>query len=318
MTNTNRLKMVYNDNQVIMDAGFTMQSNYILPVLSRMVDEGLLLVSGQTVIQAILSFKHTEDNPYPTRDTLARLLGKSVSYIRKALKSISDAGLLLYEKSGRNNTYNFKPFFSLLERFITEFRTKKNFTIKIKDLMLFTKGNKEEKDFSWTEDIKEEEVAEVTEEVIEEEIVEVSLPDKIVTVLKSNNICNEGIEAVTIKYTAYKDKLDEKLFMQKISASAGKKNFIAFFNTCIDNAYINDEKPMEKTASNNQNNSGKVEMIPEWFNKEYGIDAKNKPKEVQPVSEISISERREKLRLSMQKTSSVGMDKANTFGGGTL
>src|SRR5690606_27041655 len=116
MTNENKqLKAVYNGNETIINAGFTMQSNYVLPVLARMVKEKILLQSGMDVVQAILSFKHTEDNPFPSRETLALYLGKGIDYVKKALKSIKEAGILPTKKAGRKNTYDFKPFFALLE-----------------------------------------------------------------------------------------------------------------------------------------------------------------------------------------------------------
>src|SRR5699024_664821 len=155
MTNSNnkRLQMVYNNNQVIMDAGYTMQSNYILPVLSRMVDEKIINISAQTVVQTILTYKHTEDNPFPSRDEIALRLGKSISYVKKALSSIYNAGILIAEKKekdARGNTYNFAPFFALVEKFIIEFKEKKNIAVKIKDLIDTHIVNKPVESFEWS------------------------------------------------------------------------------------------------------------------------------------------------------------------------
>src|SRR5699024_8754092 len=166
----NRLTMVYNNNEVITGAGFTMQSNYILPLLARMVDEGIINNSAQTVVQTILQYKHTEENPFPSRDEVARMLGRTVSYVKKALSSIKNAGILLIEKVGRKNTYNFKPFFDLLEKFIVEFKDNKNTDIKIADLLNINVQKEEEQDFSWSEDYKDTGKNIVSEDVQEETV----------------------------------------------------------------------------------------------------------------------------------------------------
>jgi hypothetical protein len=278
MTNEKtQLQKVYNNNERIINAGFMMQSNYILPVLSRMKGEGLINDAGATVVQAILSFKHTEENPFPTRETIAMYLGKGIDYVKKALKSIKKSGVLAIEKSGRKSTYNFKPFFALIEKFIVEFKEKKNFAVKITDLLKAKVQPKEEKDFSWSEEYNSEKevvAAEPTEEV-QEEVEEVvpSLPEGIAKVAEVYNVDTKGMEAIEKAYNAYSDKLHDNIFIEKITASVGKNGFANYFTKCITNAFINNEQPEQAAApkSSNKGYNRKVvreEQVPEWLNNE--------------------------------------------------
>lgn len=273
-TTNNRLNMVYNGNETIMNAGFTMKSNFALPLLSRMVDEGLINHSASTVVQTILQYKHTEDNPFPSRDEIARLLGKSVSYVKKALNSIKDAGVLAIEKAGRNNTYSFKPFFSLLEKFIVEYKDNKNYKVKISELLNVSVQKKEEQDFSWSENytgekevIKDEEVSEFS---VEEKEDDIQLPEEIMNTALHNEVNDTGMKAIEKAYNTYSGKIDDIIFMEKISYASYKDNFINYFNTCIANAYINKEQPKQKSSKqkgypNNNIKQTNKEVIPEWF-----------------------------------------------------
>jgi hypothetical protein len=278
MTESNKLLAVYNGSEKIAANGFTMQSNYVLPVLARMVNEGLLLQSGADVIQAILTFKHTEENPFPSREGIALLLGKGVDYVKKALKSIKASGIIKIVKAGRKNTYDFKPFFALLEKFIVEFKEKKNHAVKIADLLKVKLQKKSEKDFSWSEEYtgEDQEIVPVEEEVQEEEVLKVNLPKLISDTLKVYGIDSEGVQAVEQAYTLYAGKVDDKLFVEKIVASRGKKNFANYFTTCITSAYTTGEKPKVAAVQEPKNSkhpyTGKkpvrTEIVPDWLEKQ--------------------------------------------------
>lgn len=290
MNENKKIMEVYNNSEIITGAGYTMKSNYIVPMLSRMVDEGIINNSAETVVQLILQYKHGEENPFPSRNEIARVLGKSVSYVKKALKSIKDAGILAIEKAGRKNTYSFKPFFTLLEKFIVELKQNGNYEVKISDLLNVKVQKKEEHDFSWSENytgekeiVAEEPKKEVVDKGQPEEVV--VLPEKLTALLKSNEVDDEGINFVEKKYTAYKDALHVDVFAEKINASVGKTNFIKFFRTCIDNAYINNEQPKQVPSKNNyQNNQSKQptrkEIVPDWF------EDRDKPKKRATMEEL--------------------------------
>lgn len=299
-TNT-KLKEVYNDSEIIAGSGFTMKSNYILPLVSRMIDEGIINNSAGTVVQMVLQYKHDKENPFPSREELARVLGKSVSYVKKALKSIKDAGILAIEKSGRSNTYSFKPFFALLEKFIVEMKQNKNFDVLISDLLnikIQKKEEKEEHDFSWSENYSSEKeiVAEEKEEVKDdsekpEETEEIVLPEKLNTLLKANSVGKEGIEEVKNMYNAYKDRVHEDVFADKIIASVGKNNFSIYFNKCLNNAYRNSEQPKQVQTKSNYQKQGKEEVQPDWFEKDYSVkntdEPKQKPKQLTEEEKIA-------------------------------
>jgi hypothetical protein len=313
-----QLKAVYNGSETIINAGFTMQSNFVVPVLNRMKLEELINDAGATVVQAILSFKHTEACPYPTTKTIASYLGTGEDYVKKALKSIRKSGILIIkkvinEKTGkesRNSKYDFAPFFALIEKFIVEFKHKKNIAVKIADLLKVKVQKKvkikkkETKDFSWSENYDSETevvVEKVIEEVAEEVVVPV-LPEKLQKLLEANKVSEAGILAVETKYTAYAGEVDDKIFVQKILASVGKDNFISFFNKCIDNAYVNGEKPQETApASKGYAPKGKVtrtELLPDWFD-EYEKESKQpEPKKVIISEELAEKKRRIEEKLA--------------------
>jgi biotin operon repressor len=263
-----QLEKVYNGNETIINAGFTMQSNYIVPLLSRMVDEGLLNQAGYTLVQTILSYKHTEENPFPSREELARLLGKSVEYVKKGLKSIKEAGILAIVKMGRRNTYDFKPFFALLEKFIIELKEKNNYTVKVSELLNVKVEKKEEKDFSWTEQYKNNKNEIVPVEPVQEE-VGATLPEELKKVLNVYEVDVEGVKAVEKAYNEYKGKLDIAIFAEKIVASVGKKDFVKYFNKCITNAYTSGEKPKQVHTQNEYAPNGRriirKEVTPDWL-----------------------------------------------------
>lgn len=268
----NRLHLIYNGNEKIMNAGFTMQSRYILPVLARMVEEGIIIQSAKDVIQAIFSYKHTEANPYPSRKEIACYLGKSESYVKKALKSIKDAGILIFEKVGRKSTYNFKPFFSLLEKFIIEFKDKKNVKVKIADLLnikVVKKSKSSDKLQKIHEKYKVEKTIEKIETVQEEQQPveeKVVLPEPIKRAIKVYSVDASGIEAIEKSYAMYKDELDVRIFVDKIIASTDKSKFAEYYTKCINNAYINGEVPSESKKGNKK--PIRDEKLPEWFNEE--------------------------------------------------
>lgn len=294
------IEKIYNGREIIINAGFTMQSNYIVPLLSRMVDEGLLNQAGYTLVQAILSYKHTEENPFPSREELARLLGKSLEYVKKGLKAIKQAGIILIEKVGRRNTYNFKPFFTLLEKFIIEFKEKKNYDVKISELLNIKVEKKvektEEKDFSWAEQYKDNQKEAVPSEPVQEvepvkeEVKEVgsTLPEELKKVLTVHGVDSEGVKAVEIAYNEYKDKLEVAVFAEKIIASVGKKDFSSYFNVCITNAYINGEKPKQVYTQNEYTPNGRItirkEAEPDWmkgfFKERFGEEKETSSEEV--------------------------------------
>jgi DNA-binding MarR family transcriptional regulator len=264
MNENKKLNLIYNNNSVIVSAGFTMKSNYIVPLLSRMVDEGLINKSAETVVQFILQYKHGAENPFPSRDEIARVLGKSVSYVKKALKSIKDAGILFIEKVGRKNTYNFKPFFALLEKFIVEIKEKHNYDVKISELLNVKVDKKEDQDFSWTEnyDSEKETASEETAEEKEEGKTEdqsekviptiEKLPESIQKVIKLYNIDEKGIVAICEAYNTYGKELPEKVYIDKILCSVGKNSFENYFKACIVNASSNNEQSKQINQSKQQ------------------------------------------------------------------
>lgn len=283
-----QLKAVYNGSEVIISSGFTMQSNYVLPVLTRMIDEKLINKAGAEVVQAILSFKHTEEMPYPTRETVAELLGKTVDYVKKALKSIKETGILAVVKSGRKSKYDFKPFFALLEKFIVEFKQKKNKEVKISDLLKMKAVKKEAKDFNWSEEYKDAEKEVVpTEDVQEEGASEASepvvLPEELTKVMEVYGITSEGVQAVQNAYTAYSGKLEVAVFVEKIVASKDKKNFVNYFEKCITTAYVNGEQPsqapVQQTGSSYANSFRtpvRTEKLPEWLEENKRVEEAKK------------------------------------------
>jgi DNA-binding transcriptional ArsR family regulator len=276
--NNKQLMKVYNGNEVIAGAGFTMQSNYIVPLLTRMKNEGLISASGSTLIQTILSYKHTEENPYPSIELLMQVLDYSKSTVKKGLASIKDTGLVPVVKQGRKNTYDFTPFFELLTKFIEEFK-KKNFVVKVADLIKKkVVRKKSETDFSKLKKGEETVIIdtnEATEEEVIEEAVVPALPEKIEKVLLANKVSEQDQEAVAELYAIYSGDLDDRLFIQKIVTSAQKKNFIKFFSTCITNAYANNEQPQEAPVQSPYKSKGtskptRTEMLPNWFDGETG------------------------------------------------
>jgi hypothetical protein len=294
-----RLNLVYNNSEVIINAGFTMQSNYIVPMLSRMIDEGIINYSAQTLVQTILSYKHTEENPFPSRDELARVLGKSVSYVKKGLKSITEAGILAIEKAGRKNTYSFKPFFALLEKFIIEYKQNKNYDVKIADLMNVKVQKKEAGSFEWSEEYageKEIVPAEETESPVEEVVEEVVpvLPEEISKVTEVYGVDAEGIEAIEKAYTAYSGKLKDAVFIEKIIASVGKKGFVNYFNRCITTAYTNNEQPKQAPVQKGgyaphhdmTRKPIRKEILPEWMDENYDAEEARKKNEKQKREEL--------------------------------
>jgi biotin operon repressor len=297
-----QLEKVYNGSEVIINAGFTMQSNYIVPLLSRMVDEGLINQAGYTLVQTILSYKHTEENPFPSREELARLLGKSVEYVKKGLKSIKEAGILAIVKMGRRNTYDFKPFFTLLEKFIVELKEKNNYNVKISELLNVKVEKKEEKDFSWTEQYKNNKKEVVPAEPVQEEVKEEvgsTLPEELKKVLNVHEIDSEGVKAVEIAYNEYKDKLEIAVFAEKIVASVDKKDFVKYFNKCITNAFVNGEKPKQVSKQNDYAPNGmkiiRREAKPYWFDKYENMyfgetEKQEEPKEEHKTIEQEIAE----------------------------
>lgn len=276
-----RLAKVYNGNIKIMEAGFTMLSNYINPLLARMVDEKILTPSAQTIIPVILSYKHTENNPFPSREELGRLLDKSVKAIGNALKAVTDSGILAIKKVGRKNTYDFTPLFDLLEKFIIEMVDKKNYKVKIADLMK-VKVVKKKKSTTDFDEVKKKasekelvpaEGEEVPVESVEEEKEpEVVLPEEIKKVILAYGIDEAGQEAIGQAYSAYGEHLDVKVFIDKIVASAMKKDFVNYFMKCITNAYKNDEQPQETPVQKQKEgfapNGRKIvrkEVVPMWL-----------------------------------------------------
>ncbi|CDQ21695.1 hypothetical protein [Halobacillus karajensis] len=268
----NNIQKVYNGKNTIIDAGFTMKSNYILPMLTRMVDEKIITRASKDVIQIILQYKHTEKAPFPSYDQIAEMLNKSNVWVKKAVQAIKKAGVLFVTNPKKVNTYDFSPLFELLEKFIVEFVHNENKSVKVLDLMKkkFVQPKKEN-DFSWTEEYKEDQQdqEDVQEEKPEPEVV---LPTKIRKLIEVNGVSEEGIEAIKKSYASYSGELDDKIFMDKISVSSSKKNFVAYYKKCIDSAYVNGEQPTEEPeqqpAPKKQTES--TEVIPTWFGNENG------------------------------------------------
>ncbi|MDF2010207.1 hypothetical protein [Priestia megaterium] len=280
-TTNSRLSMVYNGNTTIIEAGFTMTSRYLNPLLARMVDEKIITPSAQTLVQIIFSYKHTEDNPFPSREELGRTLNKSVKAIGNALKAVTDSGILAIKKVGRKNTYDFTPLFNLLEKYIIEYVEKKNYKVKIADLMKVKVVRKKKSTTDFDEVKKkasEKELVptEVEEEVEEKQKPEVVLPEEINAVIQAYGIDEVGKETIVQAYSAYGEKLDVKVFIDKIIASAMKKEFNNYFMTCITNAFKNDEQPQEAPVQQKQKegyapNGKKIvrkEVKPEWLDEE--------------------------------------------------
>lgn len=284
-SNNVQLNKLYNGNQTIVNSPYTMQSNLLVPMLARMVNEKLIPQKSMDVIQAILSFKHTESNPFPTYKTIARLLGKSEIYVRQAVAAIKKIGILGVKKGKEklNNEYDFTPFFELLEKFIIKYNESKDGVIKVADLLKMKVVKKsEKKDFSWSEKYKDEEKevvptepAETVEDASEEaeEVPEVTLPDDINKVLTAYSVQPEGVQAVKNAYVAFSGKLVNEIFIEKIMASLDKKDFVNYFTKCITTAYTSNEQPKQQQPVQQPNtfkpaysrNKAKSEVTPEWF-----------------------------------------------------
>ncbi len=299
----NQIEKVYNGNEIIATSGFTMQSNYILPLLNRMVNEKIIVQAAATLVQAILTYKHTEENPYPSREELARFLGVSVSYVKKGLASIKEAGILSIVKSGRKNTYSFKSFFTLLEKFIIEYKKKKNYGVKIAELLKIkvVKKETEEDQFQWAEEYAgEKEIVPAAVPAEETEESETTLPEEINRVVEAYGISSEGVKAIQQSYAAYGDKLDKKVFIEKIVASLEKKDFVKYYNTCITSAFVAGEKPtiQRKPAVTGGKKFVREEAIPEWMQTK-----EDKPVQrttAERISELTTLEQIEEERKQVQ------------------
>ena len=288
-----QLNAVYNGNQTIIEAGFGMVSNYIVPMLNRMRLEKILTTSACAVVQTILSHKHTAKNPFPARETIAEMLGIDIETVSKALKSIRKAGILnilkvIDEKTGlekKNNMYDFKPFFAVLEKFIIEFKYNKNKDVKIADLMSIQVEKKEcKRDFSAIKPAPSVAVQDAPQAV--EEVPVVVLPEVISNTLNTLQINAEGIQAVQTAYTKLGAEVSAEMFVEKIVASKAKKNFTSYFTICIQNAYNNKEVVAPKSSGGRK--VTREETKPEWFDK--AQDAKRNPTKELTIEEMTFEQ----------------------------
>lgn len=279
-----QLHAVYNGNETIINSGFTMMSNYVVPVLNRLKVEGIITESALVVMQSIFSFKHTEANPYPTFSKIAKHLGYKEVTVKSAVASIKKAGILGVSKmvdkvtgrTLRNNEYDFTPFFNLVEKFIVEFVQNNNADVKISDLLgvIIKKKKKSTKDFSSIEKVETEVTKTTPSETLQdapqaiEEEPQPTLPDSILNAISACKIDAEGISAIE---TAYAMKmLDDSVIISKIFASKESKKFASYFNVCIRKAIENKEKPEDTPAPNNAGQpyykkSTREDIEPEWW-----------------------------------------------------
>lgn len=266
-----RLGLVYNNNKEIMEAGFTMQSKYLLPLLSRLVDAKLISNFACNVIQTILTYKHTEEMPFPSYGEIARMLNKSEIYVKQAMALIKKSRILGVLKAGRKNVYDFNPLFSLLSKFIVEFKDNNNHSVSVVDLLASEPVVAPVEAVEPTPEPTPAPEEVPVEEPVVAEPVKKQLPDKIFNLLVSNNLTKDDIITVESKYSAYSSDLDDKIFIQKIMASVLKKDFVGYFSKCIDNAYVSGEKPKEEQPMKQQYKPaykakpGYVEQKPSWF-----------------------------------------------------
>ena len=274
MVENKKILEVYNNSEVIAGSGYTMKNNYIVPLVERMIAEKIIKRKAGTVLQIILQYKHGKDNPFPSQSEVAKLLGRSISYVKQAVSSIASAGLLKISKIGRSNSYNFQPFFDLLERFILEYKYNGNVGIKISELLNASVEKTEIQDFTWTNEYKGEKESvknvskkvnnPVTEEVEESNVI---LPESILNVCKLHKIDSKGMDAIESSYDIFGEELHDDIFIEKINVSAGKENFVHYYNSCIINASKNKEKPnqvatkpIQKKANRDSN-----EPVLDWF-----------------------------------------------------
>jgi hypothetical protein len=271
-----KLQLVYNNNETIISNGFTMTSNFITPLLHRMKNEKILNSIGFSLVQIILSHKHTSENPFPSVRVMSELLAVTEKNIKDGIKAIKEAGILAISKVGRKNTYDFTPFFELLEKFIVEYKSG-NKSVNVSDLMKKkVVRKKSETDFSTVKKGEETVIIDTNEETIEEvaeEVVHTTLTDKIEKVLKANKVSEQDSQAVAELYEAYGEDLGETLFIEKIMVAGSKDNFLKFFKVCINNAFKNGEKPQEAPVTASKTKSGtkapiRTEKLPTWFDGE--------------------------------------------------
>lgn len=91
--------------------GHTQSPNALIEYGARI---GLTL-SECWMINCILKFKHTADNPYPTQARLAQIVGKDEDTVRRIIKSVEKKGLLVVDKvrgdAGHytHSVYDFTP-----------------------------------------------------------------------------------------------------------------------------------------------------------------------------------------------------------------
>lgn len=299
-----QLSAVYNGNETIINEGFTMSSRYIVPLLARMKDEKILNESACVVIQTIFSFKHTEANPYPTNETIAQLLGRTVDSVKKALKSIRKAGVLaimkvIDKKTGkekRNSMYDFKPFFTVLEKFIIEFKNQ-NYDVSISELMeMKVTKSESKKDFPSIKPAQKKVVTQAPSETPQDapqaivSLPATTLPEAITNKLNALKIDSEGVQAVEVAYDKLGSELSTEMFLQKIGSSCLKKNFANYFTTCIENAYNSNEQLAPKSSGSRK--TANSENTPGWLGK-HSADRRNPNRNeivVNPYTDMTLEE----------------------------
>jgi predicted transcriptional regulator len=111
MENENKISLVWGN--AYLDEGFTPMPNIIVRYAPK-------LLSGRefTFITVLASFKHGVENPFPSQDTLAEIMGCSKRNIRLLIETLEEKGFLQisyrYDNKGRtSNEYNFKPLLEI-------------------------------------------------------------------------------------------------------------------------------------------------------------------------------------------------------------
>lgn len=265
MTENIKLNAVYNGNQTIIESGFTMLSKYFVPFTYRLVKEKVIKNMSQSLILTIFSYKHTENNPYPSNEELARMLDVNVKSISPALTNLAASGIINIKKSKRKNVYDFSPLFSSLEKFIIEYKSG-NTSVSVKQIIkdvlnkVVPGKQKEESNFKWTKEYEGKK--EVATKEVEPKVV---LPKSIQKAIDEHKINVFGIAAIEDAYSTYGTSLHESIYVKKIEASIGKDNFSKYFAACIETAYTNNEQPVKQQAPKKK--TGKKEIVPGWTGK---------------------------------------------------
>ena len=96
----------------VLKHGFTGVPNLLIQKQSELgIKDGALVT-----LLGLLDKKWDHRNPFPSAETLAKQIGKSIPTIRRHLRELEEAGLLLrILRSGTSNEYDLRPLIEKLE-----------------------------------------------------------------------------------------------------------------------------------------------------------------------------------------------------------